>query len=252
MLRPGVPAPPDGVGEIVYRPDPDGPQMTCWVCGGTGSLPRRGSECRTCGGAGRLGAVRAWRWRGEAPPPDNILGYWRSVPRDQRQATLVLTEHGGGFTNTGHAVVVAGMHGERLQSVAGRATMHGPHAVFYPFTALIVTVSHHRGAGQGQVSHLAISQTDATVTRHQLWRFEWCASRRDHIEPIELRPTPLAFPVAAAQAAISKSLTYHCRSAFYAAGIYAAGPSGALRGAGAAAGGLPSPMKGPGIGYSDD
>jgi hypothetical protein len=144
------------------------------------------------------------------------------------------------------------MHGERLQSVAGRAICNGTHAIFYPFTALVILVSHHRGVGQGHVTHVAISQTDATVTRHELWRFEWCASRRDHIEPIELRHTPLVFPAAAVQAAISKSLTYHCRSAFYASGVCAAGPSGALRGAGAAAGGLPSPMKGPGIGYSNN
>jgi hypothetical protein len=160
----------------------------------------------------------------------------------------MLAEYGGGATNTGHAVVVAGMHGERLRSVTGRATMHGLHAVFYPFAALVVSASHHRGVGQGQVTHLAISQRDAAVIRQELWRFAW-SDTSDQVEPIELRPTPLAFPAAAAEAAITKSLTYHCRSAFYALGSYASGPSGALRGAGAACGGLPSPLKGPGIGY---
>jgi hypothetical protein len=126
--------------------------------------------------------------------------------------------------------------------------MHGPHAVFYPFAALVVLASHHRGIGQGQVTHVAISQSDATVTRIPLWRFDW-SDASDQIEPIELRPTPLAFPRAAVEAAVEKSLTYHCRSAFYALGSYAGGPSGALRGAGAACGGLPSPLKGPGIGY---
>lgn len=80
-----------------------------------------------------------------------------------------------------------------------------------------------------------------------IWRF------RDGEEAIEIldakRAAQIDFPAAAVAAARAKARHYHCRDAHYAAAGGANGPGGALRGAGAACGGWPSPEKGPGIGY---
>lgn len=243
--------PPEGVGVQLYRPDADGELVSCWVCKGAGRLAR-GDECRLCGGKGQVGAVPAWRWVGKEPVPEEALRFWRTVPMRERQATMRLAEMGGGWTNRGEAKVICGLHGEKLISFGGRARCNDEHAIFWPKVAMQVNVAHRRGDGFGSVELLSVDQVLATVEVTCLWSFKY----DDDGWVGEVARTDggaahkrLEFPDAAVRAAVGKSLTYHCRSAVWADGRYARGPSGALRGAGAAWGGMPSPLKGPGLGY---
>jgi hypothetical protein len=189
------------------------------------------------------------RWRAdsdEVAELERVRDWARQHQPTRWDTTVQLCEVGGGLTNTGGAQIVAGLDGQPLPSVWGRATMDGPHAVFWVHAALVVSYGHHRGDGSGTVSLVGVDRAQPYhlgVVRQLLW--EWT----DGEDPVQVADTDLRFPVAAVAAARDKARTYHCRSAYYAAGRYAAGPSGALRGAGAAFGGLPSPLKGPGIGY---
>jgi hypothetical protein len=225
------------------RPDEDGQEQACTNCGGTGAMPRHGDPCRRCNGTGRGHFVTALRW--DAPEVEQLREVLVHVPASRRQTTIRVVESGGGHTNTGHAAIVAGLHGEPLPAVYGRPLCGEDHAVFYVHAAMIVQYRQHRGVGSGSVWLVAVGP-DYSVQQVELWRF---SDGEDVIEIVNRPDTSLEFPVAAVEAARRKARCYHCRSAFYAAGKGACGPNGALRGAGAAFGGMPSPFKGPGIGY---
>jgi hypothetical protein len=224
-------------------------ETQCPVCGGTGKLPRRGDVCRKCGGQGKAQFIRTLRW--EYDPSDSALvqEFLRAHPPHppaKVQTTIRLHETGTGRTNTGHAQVVCGLRGEKLRSFWGRSVCGGPHATFYVHAALIISYRHHRGDGHGHISLVAVGDDHASITEIPLWTFDSHSAitvSSDHAER-------LVYPVAAIDAAIEKSTIYHCRRAVYADGVFADGPSGALRGAGAAFGGYPSPLKGPGPGYN--
>jgi nucleotide-binding universal stress UspA family protein len=235
--------------KIVLLParEDEGEESTCANCEGRGKLPR-GEQCGRCHGAGRARFIHAMRWEGAAAPEEIQAAAKQARKAGARvQTTVHLTEHGGGLTNTGRAQIVAGLGGEPLRSFYGRATCGAAHAHFFVSAALVVNYSHHRGDGSGEVALVSVGPDHANIQREVLWRF------RDGDQAVEcMRPnTSLAFPQAAVEAARRKARIYHCRSAVYYEGTGATGPSGALTGAGAATGGLPSPLKGPGIGYDE-
>lgn len=256
-----VPSPPSlpGWATVVQRPahGQGGTEETCAVCAGAGRL--RHEECRRCGGKGTLFVVQAARL-------DLLDETRRKVVEDlldgldpqayRWQTTIRLSEVGGGMTNTGSARIIAGLKGEPLTSVGGWARCGGEHALFWVHAALVVGYGHHRGEGKGSVRRVGVDRTSRHrlgIDNTELWRFTASGSSlHEEIEvsnPDLVHLSKLQFPAAAVAAAIGKSLTYHCRSARYVSSGGAHGPSGALRGAGAAFGGLPSPFKGPGIGY---
>jgi len=162
---------------------------------------------------------------------------------------LHLSETGGGATNTGYATIICGIDGEPLVSVWGSPRCNDNHANFFVREALVVTYSHHRGNGSGKVSRVKIDDKDLKIVVDHLYEYE----HNEIVVCDEARQNGFAweidFPQKAFKAARQKSMDYHCRSAFYVKEGGATGPSGALRGAGAANGGMPSPLKGPGIGY---
>jgi hypothetical protein len=247
---------------VPARDDQEGQVQPCPVCGGTGRLPR-GEECRKCGGAGRARFVQCLRWtvREKDRPVAAALLDALAAQQPRVQVTVELHEQGGGSTNTGWAQIVSGLRGEPLPAVYGRAICNGAHAVFYVHAALVVEYSHHRGRGRGTVTLVGVDRSAPHrlgVEVVPLWAFtdECDAAGFEVLAPEYLgrnaasdSDTLLVPPEAAIAAAREKAHIYHCRSAVYAASGGAHGPSGALRGAGAAYGGLPSPFKGPGIGY---
>jgi hypothetical protein len=234
---------------IVIRPDSNGEEGPCDICGGTGKLFSRQVPCHKCGGEGKGRWIKAMRWILEPRELERARGWAQENKPIRFDTTIRLCEAGGGYTNTGRTTVVCGMHGEKLPSVHGRAHACGEHAVFWVHVALVVHYGHHRGVGSGEVEYISTDPTQPCrlgIVRHTLWRFQ------DGEDPEFIGSPDLSwikFPALAVDAAYRKARNYHCRSAFYADGRYAAGPSGALRGAGTAFGGLPSPLKGPGIGY---
>jgi hypothetical protein len=233
--------------EIDAEPTP------CLVCDGTGAL-RRGERCRKCGGAGSARFVSCLRLDLSPTQYPAAIGMLDRMIADsipwRAQRTVRLAESGGGLTNTGRATIVAGLRGEPLASTGGRAACSEEHAIFYVHAAIVVSYSHHRGQGDGSISRVGVDRSarhHIGIETTELWRWS------DGDPGIETTPAGLRsrldIPEAAIEAARAKARTYHCRSAFYVASGGAAGPSGALTGAGAAYGGLPSPLKGPGIGY---
>jgi len=111
-----------------------------------------------------------------------------------------------------------------------------------------VHYSQWRGDGHGTVELVGVDRQ----ARHYIG-VEQVLLARFGDEAFEVMPAlrqrHLAIPCEAIDRARAKARDYHCRSAYYVASGGARGPSGALTGAGAAAGGMPSPLKGPGIGY---
>lgn len=253
QIIPAPPAdfpPPAGIAPTyAIRPPREGQEITeavCPVCAGQKSLPR-GDRCRRCEGSGNVSGVLVMRLTTPTPLPD-ALRQWLLETRARGHkidATIPLAESGGGSTNTGRARIICGLNGEPLTSFGGSRTCNGEHARFFIKAALIVRYSHHRGDGDGTVELVALSDDCMSIRQTELYKFT------DHTEPelLARENAGIAFPVEAVRAAKQKSRDYHCRSAYYAAGPAANGPSGALTGAGAAFGGYPSPLKGPGIGY---
>ena len=236
---------------IVQRlayPDQAGETGPCKVCD-EGRLPR-GETCRACGGDREASWVHMARLDVTEARIEEACAFLDNLEYEAHrwQVTIPLVEYGGGMTNTGRAVVVCGITGERLRSYGGRAKCNEAHAYFYPHAALEVRYSHSRGDGNGTVTLVGVdnqARHRLGVDEVALWRFD------DHgeIEVLDRhRASFITYPKAAVEAAKAKARDYHCRSAYYAIGG-AGGPSGALRGAGAAFGGQPSPFKGPGRGY---
>jgi len=244
--------------QIPSRESQDGIPGPCPTCSGQGKLDR-GEECKRCSGTGK----GRWLWCVRAEPRDEQaiaeLAAWIDARRvstyrgeEPVQATVRLEETGGGLTNTGHAQIVCGLRGEPLHAVHGRAACGAAHAVFYTFAALVVSYSQHRGEGSGSVSFVGVDRNarhNLGVEREVLWTFRDGEDGFVRVAASD-RYRTLEPPLDAIEAARSKARAYHCRSAYYARGG-AHGPSGALTGAGAAWSGapLPSPHKGPGIGY---
>jgi len=240
----GDPPPGAMVVFLPVREGQAGEETQCPVCEGTGKLPR-GAECRKCGGHGKAQFLRALRWEYNLSDSARVQEFLRENPPAKVQTTIRLHETGGGLTNTGHATVICGLHGEKLRSFWGRSVCGGPHATFYVHAALVISYRHHRGDGHGDIRLVAVGDDHASITEIPLWTFDGHSAitlAPDHAER-------LTYPTAAIDAAVQKSKIYHCRRAVYADGVFADGPSGALRGAGAAFGGYPSPLKGPGAGY---
>lgn len=245
--------------KVVMLPAREGDNIEpqpCPRCEGTGKLPRFGDSCRACGGTGKGKFVRALRWDFDGERDrETISALVRgAVARSARhQFTIQLAETGGGLTNTGRATIVAGLNGEKLPAVYGVPKCGEPHAVFYVHAALVIHYCQHRGVGSGTVELIALTGREwGHGYRPQIttvWRF---ADGDEGIEVVdEQTASGLVFPAEAVEAARHKAQAYHCRSAYYAAAGGACGPSGALTGAGAACGGLPSPAKsGGGIGYT--
>jgi hypothetical protein len=229
-----------------------GETLPCQNCAGSGTYGQHTEPCRKCGGTGRAKFVLALR----AEPQNDehvaeLAALLDALPAETRvQRTVRLCESGGGYTNTGHATIVCGLQGEPLVGFGGRARCDSAHAYFYVHAALVVSYGHHRGMGSGSVWLVGIDRTvrhRLGVEQVHLWRFDDGCQAIEVVTPERARD--FEFPTDAVAAAQQKARCYHCRSAFFVAAGGASGPSGALTGAGAASGGLPSPLKGPGIGY---
>jgi hypothetical protein len=228
-----------------------GEEQACQLCEGTGKYGRHVESCRKCNGTGKAQFVLALRAEPQSKEQiEELTTLLDSIPQNSRvQRTVKLEETGGGLTNTGHATIICGLQGEPLVGFGGQSRCGAVHAMFYVHAALVVQYSQHRGEGSGTVELVGIDRTlNLEIERVPLWRFT--DSEEEGIEILSPeRAQAFEFPTAAVDAARKKARCYHCRSAFYVAEGGSHGPSGALRGAGAASGGMPSPLKGPGIGY---
>ena len=250
------PAPEDLNCTIVQRPstNPED-RMPCARCQGTGRVKER--PCKKCDGTGEGLFIWCARLYPKPSEYEEVREYLKKLGPDYRiDVTIGLSEVGGGHTNTGHATIVCGLKGEKLPSVHGYPKCGEAHAIFWVHAALVIEYSHHRGVGEGKVKLVAVDRRvpfNVGIEEVPLWSFDDREIRV--LNPKYLRHNyendtlDLHFPEEAVEAAKNKARDYHCRSAYYADGYKAQGPSGALRGAGAAFGGLPSPLKGPGIGY---
>lgn len=241
---------------IVQRPGVSAARSTCANCDGRGHLTH-GDRCFPCGGTGTLRVLHAARFE---PHTESEIAAVSSLLesldcRHRVQVTARCWEIGGGLTNTGRATIICGMHGERLQAIHGSPKCGARHSEFYVFRALRVDYWQHRDVGEGRVSVFGVRERSAErpevgLVDAVLWRFTDALTEIDLLDEDLIAALRLTFPMDAVRAAQGKARDYHCRSAWFAKGEAAAlGPSGALTGAGAAWGGLPSPMKGPGIGY---
>lgn len=152
-------------------------------------------------------------------------------PEYRWQVNVVLTEHGGGFSNTGDATIICGVDGKPLQSVGGLPKCGAAHARFFAHAALVVQYWQHRGNGFGTVSFIGIDR-DARhrlgIVEKKLWSFD------DNSEDLIVhdRMPNIDIPRDAIKSAQSKARCYHCRSAFYATGSSAAGSNGPHTGVG--------------------
>lgn len=224
--------------------------MDCPRCCGAGKLPKYGDPCNGCDGTGKGRFVQALRW--DNPTKEQLMEFWPTLEkRKQRvQFTVRLEETGGGLTSGGGATIVCGLNGEALPAVHGIPKCGAAHATFFVHAAMVIHYSQSHGSGSGRVDLITLSGPEwgqtFTPRAVTLWRFE----DEGAIEIVDAQSAKgLIFPDIAVNAAKRKARDYHCRSAYYAAEKGAHGPSGALTGAGAAFGGMPSPFKGPGIGY---
>jgi hypothetical protein len=228
-----------------------GEEQPCELCKGTGKYGRHEESCRKCAGTGRAKFVIALRAEPAENQIEELSNLLDSIPQNDHiriQRTIRVEESGGGMTNTGFAQIVCGLQGEKLTGFGGQARCGAPHATFYVHAALIVTYSQRRGQGSGVIQFIGIDRNakhQLGIEKVPLWHFE---DGQEELEILSERATGFEFPSAAVSMAQAKARCYHCRSAYYASGG-AQGPSGALTGAGAAFGGMPSPLKGPGIGY---
>jgi len=223
----------------------------CHVCEGRGKLIHE--VCRKCNGKGEASFVEALRADISTDDRDvlqEVASLISTLSEVHIQRTIRLTEHGGGLTNRGSAHIVCGLKGEPLLAIAGRPKCNRDHAIFYAHAAMCVEYHHHRGVGSGEVKFIGIDREidhNLGLSEKLLWTFsDEQYGFEDHRKNGEYRS--LQIPIAAIEAAKQKSKCYHCRSTFYAVNG-AQGVNGALTGAGAAFGGMPSPLKGPGIGY---
>lgn len=230
-----------------------GAEAACRVCGGSGRFKHE--QCRKCNGIGYSRYVEAARLDVTRSNRVEVERWLDTISWEGRkkQCTIRLAESGGGLTNTGHATIICGLKGERLVSVGGRASCNAEHAVFFVHAALEVRYYQHRGDGHGSISLVGVDRESRHLLlpfEQELWTFDDASLEAGEIEVTDAgRRSSLTFPFDAVRAVKSKARDYHCRSAYYAADRFANGPSGALTGAGAAFGGMPSPFKGPGIGY---
>ena len=115
-----------------------------------------------------------------------------------------LWEEGGGMSNTGAAIIIAGPHGEALKPVYIKRRGHlanGKHALFVvrPGT-VIISLDHHRGDFYIKVSQVEGIQGDEAKmkTLAVFSRGEW-----DNLPPRILAPAILA--------GVNKATCYHCR-----------------------------------------
>jgi len=222
-----------GFHRIVQRPCKDGdtPMLNkCQICDGTGTLPR-GESCRFCGGKGQAKTIWVSRFDinlDNEEAVNQVSSILDSIDRSSHrwQLTIPLVESGGGLTNTGRATIICGIQGEKLRSFYGEPVCGGIHAHFWPHAALSVSYGHHRGNGGGTVSLVAIDRK----VRHNLGvevvdLYSFSDENIEVLSPQRCKNIP--FPCAAVEAAKAKARCYHCRSAFYAEGVYARGSSGA-------------------------
>lgn len=238
-----------------------GEEGGCMHCGGTGVYGRHEEPCGKCGGTGRGWFALALRAEPTNESQTNQLievldelGHQiekGDIGGVKVQRTIHLRETGGGLTNTGSAQIICGLHGEPLVGFGGHARCGAVHAHFYVHAAMVIKYGQHRGSGSGTVTFVGVDRAvrhNLGIDTAPLWRFEDGSDVAREI--LSERALEFAFPVEAAKAARDKARSYHCRSAYYCASGGANGPSGALTGGGAAFGGMPSPLKGPGIGYA--
>lgn len=247
-----IPAPDTELGRMVQLParDGQGEEMECLHCGGAGQV-YRAETCRKCGGAGRRQFVIARRISVDSANMADVSALLDGLGREtyRWQNTVELAERGTGGTNAGHACIICGLKGEPLPAVHTNWRCGRDNATFYVHAAMVVEYGHNRGNGRGNVSLVGVdgaSRHRLGVEHVTLWRFFDQSDEPEIVTPD--RAASLSFPAAAVAAARAKAKTYHARGAHYAADA-APAQSGALTGAGAAFGGMPSPMKGPGIGY---
>lgn len=136
---------------------------------------------------------------------------------------MKLEERGGGWTNTGSAVIYCALDGSPLVSVGGRATVHSAHAVFFANAAVCIECSYWNKRDppyRGSVAALRLREGRIEVK--ELGTFEAETKRGTP----ELSSPTLETYLQAIKAAMMKCTCYHCRSAYYATGVAASGMSG--------------------------
>ena len=216
---------------IVYRPDPNGNDVECWICGGKGQL-LRGGECRTCAGSGKVAATKCLRvfrrmYVHDAPPP-TLLDILHAHQPSHWDTTFECSENGGGCTNTGHSTIVCGLDGQPLPAVWLGHHANRCHAIFWPHAALVVRCSQWRGQGNGTVDLVAVDRHTPyhfRIVEDRLWTFVY--GRSGEMEITEVKPhDKISFPSAAVSAAIGKTFDYHCRRAYYTSSRVPYHPSG--------------------------
>jgi len=129
-----------------------------------------------------------------------------------RRGHPALWEKGGGYTNTGHAQIVAGPSGEPLRPIYVRRRgylANGEHALFPVCEGMVVVkAGHHRR--DFRITVLRIKEIRKTESG---WEAD--AEIIGLFDQGEWEPTPPKELEAAIEAAKDKATCYHCRSPHY-------------------------------------
>lgn len=136
-----------------------------------------------------------------------------------RRGFPALWEEGGGYSNTGSALIIAGPDGAPLRPVYIRRRGHlanGNHALFVLRPGMYaVEANHHRGDYQIQVARFT-----GEITGHDGGPFQDYETAAFEVlytfDRGEWDAEPPAFLNAAVQAAVEKAACYHCRDPHYA------------------------------------
>ena len=123
----------------------------------------------------------------------------------------VIAENGGGMSNTGSATVICGTHGEALKPLfIPKGYSNGDHALFVAKLDMVVVFAGHDRSGESvSVNRIVSIGTDSDPDEIVLEKMYEYENGDGNI--------PEGFE-AAAQAALEKSKSYHCRSPFFVAG----------------------------------
>jgi len=133
-----------------------------------------------------------------------------------RRGHPAIWEKGGGYTNTGHAQIVAGPNGEPLRPIYVRRRGHranGRHALFPVSNGMVVVKASHYHQQDFRILVLRIKKVRKTEVG-------WVADIEticDYDEGVWI-PTPPKELEAAIKAAKEKATCYHCRSPHYVTG----------------------------------
>jgi len=127
--------------------------------------------------------------------------YWR----------FLLSENGGGYSNTGHATIICGLNGEKLKPFRVIKRGHlacSEHATFIGQRFVEIHVNHHREDFSVSIYRWTIN--DNIVKRTEVWSLDQSA---DALYDDVMRSIPRKYDSykEAIEAGLRKSTCYHCR-----------------------------------------